>query len=64
MPVSQTSPHWRNASIAGTGRIDLAPNAYVLTGASYQLLHEDRGALVPVNGIKPTPVIEVQIPAM
>ncbi len=43
-----------NASIAGTGRIDLAPNAYVLAGASYQLLHEDRGALVPVNGINPT----------
>lgn len=44
-----------NGSLAGTGRIDLAPNAYVLTGASYQRLHEDRGALVPVNGIRPTP---------
>ena len=44
-----------NASLAGTGRIDLAPNAYVLTGASYQKLHEDRGALVPINGIRPTP---------
>jgi hypothetical protein len=44
-----------NVSLAGTGRIDLAPNAYVLTGASYQKLHEDRGALVPVNGVHPTP---------
>jgi hypothetical protein len=44
-----------NASVAATGRIDLAPNAYVLTAGSYQLLHEDRGALVPVNGISPTP---------
>ncbi|HEX3954609.1 MAG TPA: outer membrane beta-barrel protein [Stellaceae bacterium] len=43
-----------NASVAGTGRIDIAPNAYVLAGGSYQLLHEDRGALVPVNGITPT----------
>ncbi len=43
-----------NASIAGTGRIDLAPNAYLLAGGGYQLLHEDRGALVPVNGIHPT----------
>lgn len=44
-----------NAGIAGTGRIDLAPNAYLLAGGSYQQLHEDRGALVAVNGINPTP---------
>ncbi len=43
-----------NASVAGTGRLDLAANAYVLAGGSHQRLHEDRGALVPVNGINPT----------
>jgi hypothetical protein len=43
-----------NFSLAGTGRIDLAGNAYVLAGGGYQLLHEDRGALVPVNGKSPT----------
>lgn len=43
-----------NASLAATGRIDLAANAYLLAGAGYQLLHEDRGALVPVNGVRPT----------
>ncbi|MBV9828916.1 MAG: outer membrane beta-barrel protein [Alphaproteobacteria bacterium] len=41
-------------SVEGTGRIDLAPNAYVLAGGGYQLLHEDRGALVPVQGVSPT----------
>lgn len=43
-----------NASVVGTGRIDLAPNVYFLAGGGYQLLHEDRGALVPVQGINPT----------
>jgi hypothetical protein len=43
-----------NVSVAGTGRIDLGPNAYLLTGGGYQLLHEDRGALVPVQGVQPT----------
>ena len=43
-----------NASLAGTGRLDLAPNAYLLAGGGYQLLHEDRGALVPVQGVQPT----------
>jgi hypothetical protein len=43
-----------NASLAGTGRIDLAPNAYLLAGGGYQLLHEDRGALVQVQGVQPT----------
>jgi hypothetical protein len=43
-----------NVSVAANGRIDLASNAYILAGGGYQLLHEDRGALVPVNGISPT----------
>lgn len=43
-----------NFSVAGTGRFDLAQNAYVLAGGGYQLLHEDRGALVPVQGKSPT----------
>lgn len=43
-----------NAGLAGSGRIDLAPNAYLLAGGGYQLLHEDRGALVPVQGVQPT----------
>jgi len=43
-----------NGSVQGTGRFDLAPNAYVLAGGGYQLLHEDRGALVPVQGVSPT----------
>ncbi|HEX3861994.1 MAG TPA: outer membrane beta-barrel protein [Stellaceae bacterium] len=43
-----------NFSIAGTGRFDLAPNAYILAGGGYQLLHEDRDALVPIQGVDPT----------
>jgi hypothetical protein len=43
-----------DASIEGSGRIDLASNAYLLAGGGYQLLHEDRGALVPAQGVNPT----------
>ena len=52
--ASFTRENIANASLAGTGRIDLAPNAYLLAGDGYQLLHEDRGALVPVQGVQPT----------
>lgn len=43
-----------NATVAANGRIDVATNAYFQGGGSYQLLHEDRGALVAVNGKQPT----------
>src|SRR5262249_33624876 len=47
--ATQTTENVNNASVAADSRIDLAPNAYILAGGSYQLLHEDRGALVAVN---------------
>jgi hypothetical protein len=52
--ANQTTENINNASAAVDGRVDLAPNAYVLAGGSYQLSHEDRGALVAANGVKPT----------
>jgi hypothetical protein len=53
--ATHTRENISNAGIAGTGRLDLAPDAYLIAGGSYQQLHEDRGALVAVNGINPTP---------
>ena len=52
--ASNSSENIGNVAAAAAGRIDLAPNAYVLGGGGYQLQHEDRGALNAVNGIQPT----------
>ena len=51
-----TSENQMNGSVAANGRADLAPNAYVVGNAAVQRLHEDRGALVAAEGIRPTPV--------
>ena len=50
-----TGENQLNGSAAANGRVDLAPNAYALASATAQRLHEDRGALVPAQGIRPTP---------
>jgi hypothetical protein len=52
--ATQTSENINNGAVAVDGRIDLAPNAYILAGGAYQLMHEDRGALVVVSGTQPT----------
>ena len=51
-----TSENQLNGNVAANGRADLAPNAYLVGQAAVQRLHEDRGALVPAQGIRPTPV--------
>jgi hypothetical protein len=43
-----------NGAIEATSRLDIAPNAHLVAGIGYALLHEDRGALVPFNGVGPT----------
>ena len=52
--ANQTTENINNGTVAVDGRLDLAPNAYILAGGAYQLLHEDRGALVVVSGTRPT----------
>lgn len=52
--ATYSSENVNNVAVAANGRIDVAPNAYFLGGGAYELLHEDRGALVAVNGREPT----------
>jgi hypothetical protein len=52
--LTQPSENVNNVAVAAIDRVDLSSNAYLLGAGGFQLLHEDRGALVAVNGRTPT----------